>query len=194
MNGGDQEVYNKCLFRTVCISELKSEMHLRNVTYSPSDSFYILTLKLRREILLKSEHQTLLVKRLDEEIAAHDASKHTVGSRYKCSLVGCSFSCTNHNKYLVHLEFVHHNSKSRLACQFKHSCYRDFPSISMLKSHVKDVHKKRVSPVEIRQNQLVERLIRLSCVEVSCGYQKVSCLADLKAHMYTHTDKKDSVQ
>ena len=80
MNGVDQEVYNKCLFRTVCISELKSEMYLRNVSYSPSDSFYILTLKLRREILLKSGDQHLLIKRLDEEIAAHDASKHTVGS------------------------------------------------------------------------------------------------------------------
>ena len=189
----DQEIYNKCLFRTVNYFELKNELMLRNINFSPSDSYYILTLKLRKEILVKSDENSTLVKRISEEIAAFVTNK-TEGSKYTCSLVGCAFTCTNHRKYMSHLELVHQNTKSRLFCQFRHNCSRDFPSYKLLETHVKAVHKKRTSHVELRLNQLVERLTNLVCVEKSCGNQVVTSIINFKAHLYSHTDKKEEVQ
>ena len=55
MDGPDQELYNKCLFRNVSYEEIKLEMSARQINFSPSDSYFILTLKLRREILQKSD-------------------------------------------------------------------------------------------------------------------------------------------
>ena len=131
MDGKDQEVYNRALFRNINFLELKSELISRNINFSPSDSYFLLTLKLRREILQKNEGNEVLVNKLVEEIAEQDASKHSVANRYRCSLPGCSFICKNHKKYLSHLEFVHQNTKSRLMCQFRHSCTREFPSVSI---------------------------------------------------------------
>ena len=193
MDGHDQTLYNKCLFRTVSYDEIKSEMVVRNVNFSPSDSYYILTLKLRREILGKSEENKNLLKNLDDEIAADEASKHTVGSRYKCCLTGCSYTCTNHAKYMKHLELVHHNTTSRLTCQFKHVCERDFPGLGMLKTHVADFHKKKTSSVMIRQDQLVEQISRVRCPQASCGHATFSKISDIKNHIYSHTKKKEDV-
>lgn len=193
MDGQDQELYNKCLFRTVSYEELKSKMIVRKINFSPSDSYYILTLKIRREILLKSDVNAQLVKNLDEEISSYYASKHTVGSRYRCCLVGCSYSCTNHSKYMNHLEFVHQNTPSRLTCQFRHNCERDFPSFSMLKAHVGNVHKKKTSSVALQQNQLVAEITKIKCPQSSCGQATFSRIDDLKTHLYSHTNKKEEV-
>ena len=193
MDGQDQTLYNKCLFRTVSYAEIKSEMVLRSINFSPSDSYYILTLKLRREILGKNEENKQLLKNLDDEIAADNASKHTVGSRYRCALIGCLYTSANHAKYMKHLDLVHHNTKARLACQFKHVCERDFPGLSMLKTHVADTHKKKTSSVAIRQDQLVEELAKLRCLQASCGHHTFSKIIDLKNHLYSHTKKKEDV-
>ena len=103
-----------------------------NVNFSPCDSYLILTLKLRRDILVKSNDQPDIVDLINQEIVALDETKPAGGSRYRCSVVGCTFRCPSHLKYMTHLQFVHYNSKSRLACQYRHSCSRDFPNFSML--------------------------------------------------------------
>ena len=194
MEGRDQEIYSKCLFRTISYGEIKAEMMTRNINFSPNDTYYILTLKLRREIVKDSEVFGSTIEKIDEEIRAHEAIKHSVGSRYDCCLVGCKFSCRNHRKYLEHLQFLHHNSKSRLTCQYRHNCSRDFPSFETLNSHVKNVHVKKTGTVEIRQNQLVEQLTNLKCLEVSCGHQTASSIDLLKKHLYTHTNRREEVQ
>ena len=195
MNAKDQEVYGKCLFMTISYHQMKSEMESRSINFSPCDLYYILTLKLRREILQKNDGSDTLIKQINVEIAATENTREaSIGTKYKCCLAGCSFSCSNHYKYLAHFEFVHYNCKSRLTCQFRHNCSRDFPTFSMLQSHVKNIHKKRQSPIEIRQNQLVEQLTKLKCIEKSCGNQSVSNITQLKAHLYTHTARKETVK
>ena len=191
MDGKDQEVYSRALFRNINYLQLKSELVSRNTNFSPSDTYYLLTLKLRRGILQKYEGNEVLVKKIDEEIAEQDTSKHSVANRYRCSLPGCPFISKNHKKYLSHLEFVHQNTKSRLMCQFRHSCTREFPSVSMLKSHVKTAHSKQLSSVQLRQSQLVEDITSLKCVESSCNHQTVSNIKSLKIHLYSHTGKRE---
>ena len=194
MDGRDQEVYSKCLFRSISLAELKAELLLRNVNFSPSDSYLILTLKLRRDILVKSDDQPDIVDLINQEIVALDETKPAGGSRYRCSVVGCTFRCPSHLKYMTHLQFVHYNSKSRLACQYRHSCSRDFPNFSMLKSHVLNCHTRAKTTVSVRQNMLVEELTRLECQEVSCGHQSAGSIQLLKKHLYTHTNKSEKVK
>ena len=69
MDGKDQEIYNRALFRNINYLQLKSELVSRNINFSPSDSYFLLTLKLRREILQKYEGKGVLVQKPDEEIA-----------------------------------------------------------------------------------------------------------------------------
>ena len=193
-NLGDFEAYSKCLFRTISYYEVKTELEDRGINFSPSDTYYILTLKLRSELLRKADPNCAIARKVDEEVAAYKAQKHTVGSLYKCCLVGCNFACTNHDNYLRHLEFVHQSSSARLTCNYRHDCSRNFPSFGQLKSHVLNFHKKNKSSVLIRQNQLVEQLTRLRCVEASCGHATVSSISHLKTHLYSHTGRKEQVR
>ena len=194
MEGKDEEVYSKSLFRTISYAQLKSELLFRRINFSPSDPYYVLTLKLRRQILQKSNGNQMLLKNLDEEISQHEENKHSVGRKYRCSVVGCPYISSNHKKYLFHLKFVHLNSKYRLKCQFGHFCSREFPSFSMLKAHVQNSHTKQPSSVEIRQRQLVEQLTSLKCSHDSCSHQSVSSIKNLKTHLYSHTDKREETQ
>ena len=127
-----EDLYGKCLFRTISYVDVKTQLHARNVNFAPSDSYYILTLKLRRDILLEGNSKSETAKHITEEINALTASRHSIGSRYKCSLTGCNFLSTKYEKYLRHLEFVHQNSSARLVCNFRHHCSRSFPSFSSL--------------------------------------------------------------
>ena len=61
MDGKDQEVYSRALFRNINYLQLKSELVSRNTNFSPSDTYYLLTLKLRRGILQKYEGNEVLV-------------------------------------------------------------------------------------------------------------------------------------
>ena len=194
MNGRDQEIYSKALFRSISYSELKSELESRKINFSPSDSYYILTLRLRRTILRESEGSNKVADRIDDEISAYEKSKHNVGSRFKCSLIGCPHIASNHRKYLSHLEFSHVNTSSRLTCQFRHNCSRDFPSFKLLKAHCLNVHMKRKSAVLLRQDQLVQQIVKLKCAMSSCGHQEVSTIKELKIHLNDHTDKREEVQ
>ena len=194
MEDNDFESYNKCLFRTISYFELKHELEMRNINFSPSDSYYILTLKLRREILRKTDPKCIIGMKIDEEITAYKSNLHSVGNRYKCSLVGCSFLCKNHAKYMSHLEFVHQNSTSRFTCNYGHNCPRTFQTFKLLKSHVANYHVKHRSSVVVRQNMLVEQLLQVKCLQVSCGHEIVSTISKLKLHLYSHTDRKEEVK
>ena len=194
MEGKDLEIYNQCLFKTISLHALKSELNARNVYFSPSDTFLMLTLRMRKDILETLQIQHSVVASIENEIKAYEAIKKKSGSSYDCSFPGCPFRCIHHRKYLQHLDNVHHNSKSRVVCQFRHECNRDFPTVQMLKVHVKKDHERRESSVAIKQNQLVQEITTLKCGEKSCNFQSVSNLSALKKHLFTHTDKKEETR
>ena len=79
MDGRDQEVYSKCLFRSISLAELKAELLLRNVNFYPSDSYLILTLKRRRDILVKSNDQPDIFDLINQEIVGLDETKPAGG-------------------------------------------------------------------------------------------------------------------
>ena len=194
MEGKDLVIYNKSLFNKISYCELKSELILRKINFSPSDSYAILTFKIRRDILQNLNIQHAVVQSLDKEIKIYEDTKHKFGASYICSLPGCSFKCLRHRSYMFHLLNVHHNTKSRMVCQFQHECSRDFPTVEMLKRHIKSDHQRRTSSVVINQNQLVEKVTVLKCRMISCGNQTSSTILWLKKHLYSHTDKKEEVQ
>ena len=49
------ELYNKCLFKTISLHQLKLELIRRNISYLFDDSYDILTIKLRVQILKDSK-------------------------------------------------------------------------------------------------------------------------------------------
>ena len=194
MEGKDLEIYNRSLFKTINFIELKQELVLRSINFSPSDTYILLTLRLRKSILESLDIQHSVVESIDNEIKVYDQTKQRSGSGYSCSIPGCSFRCLRHKKYIHHLGLVHHNTKSRLVCQFRHDCSRDFATVNLLKTHIKRDHEKQLSSVAINQNQLVEEIVTLRCVEKSCSNQVVSNIVALKKHLLTHTNKKELVQ
>ena len=194
MEGRNLEIYNVCLFKTINFEELKSEMVSRQINFSPSDSYVMLTLRLRKEILQSLDIQHALVANLEKEIKIYERTKHKSGSRYDCSVPGCSFVCVHHRKYVEHLNLVHRNTNSRVVCQFRHECSRDFATVGQLKVHITRDHENHRSSVQIRQNQMVQELTSLQCSEKSCNNHKVSNILSLKKHLFSHTDKKEDTQ
>ena len=196
MEGKDQEIYNKVLFRTASLFELKNGLSERNISYNASDSYYLLTLKLRVVILRANDVQNEVRKSMEEEIEVIVASQRkTPGLRYECSVPGCKFHCLNYSNYLKHLSFLHQNSGSRLVCQYRNKCNRDFQTVQMLKTHFLNSHKNQWrSSLAIRQNQLIEELTSLRCMKNSCGNQISGGIVELKKHLYKHTNKKEEVQ
>ena len=65
-------IYNKALFRNATLVELKNELEERNISWNPSDSYYLLTLKVRVDILHKTKtfHETR--KAMEEEMRADE--------------------------------------------------------------------------------------------------------------------------
>ena len=49
-----EELYNKCLFKQICVKELESELKHREIPIKLVDSFHIMTSKLRLDILVRS--------------------------------------------------------------------------------------------------------------------------------------------
>ena len=194
MEGIEFDLYNKCLFKTINYNQLKSELLSRNINFSPSDTYPILTLRMRKDILEKLHIQHSVVQNIDSEIKLFEKVKYKSTSGYRCSFPGCSFQNLQHKRYVYHLQNVHHNSKSRLVCQFRHECTRDFPTVQMLRMHITRDHQRRESSVVLNQNQLVEQITTLKCLENSCGHQSVSSILTLKKHIFSHTDKKEDTK
>ena len=194
MEGSDQTLYNKLSFRKASFEEAKDEILKREIMFSPSDTTYILTLRLRKYILEKAELQSDVVQTIENELIEYEKRRRRPGDKYNCCLPGCKFSCSVHGKYISHLDLVHHHSTSKFICQHRHLCTREFQSVEMLKSHIKAVHEKRITSVEISQNQLVKQLTKLKCCVASCGHSIFSSINLLKKHLQTHTDRKEEVQ
>lgn len=191
MEGSEFDLYNKCLFRTICVSELQTELTLRNDDFSPSDSYHILTLRLRKKILTAANVQSDIVLQLNDEIIAYNKSKCSTYSSYNCCIPGCSFRCTWHRKYIFHLEANHYNSASALVCNHNHKCKRRFPTVSLLRKHLKNDHGKQ-SSVQRNRIQFVESLLELKCSHSACN-QTVGSISSLKTHIFTHLESKESV-
>ena len=194
MEGRDFELYNYCLFKKINLVDLKEALVAKNVFFSPSDTYAMLTLRLRKVILENFDIQHSVIESINKELEVVEKMKQRAGSGYDCSVPGCSFCCIRHKKYVDHLDLVHHNTRSRLVCQYRHECSRDFPSVNMLRNHLKKDHEKKESSASMRQNQLVEEIVTFKCREKSCSNQLVSSIAALKKHMLTHTDRKELVQ
>ena len=195
MEGRDFQIYNKCLFKGIDYCALKSELIERKIDFSPSDTYHILTLRLRKEILKCYPDQKFLLDNVQQELDNYNENKHKGGSRYICKIPGCPFNSVNYRKYLSHLDMVHRSSKSRFVCQYRHQCSREFQSLILLKNHISRDHSNKTTTVEMNQNQLVVELTIIKCAEQSCGHQSVSSIPELKKHLYSaHTDKKEEIQ
>ena len=192
----EEGLYSRCLFKHISVNELESELKKRNITIYPSDSYHILTVKLKLNILETSDSLPDVRKDLEEEMEdfyiAYSVGVEKQNTGYKCCLVGCKFKARNHKVYVKHLQF-HDSFLHKVMCQLK-GCQREFSNVSMLKTHIKTCHRQpRTSTVSLRQNQLIEELAHLRCLQTECGRQTVSTLADLKKHLKCHTDKRDMV-
>jgi hypothetical protein len=93
-NIGEQEVYSQCLFKTISFHELKKELKKKNVSFPPSDSYYILTLKMRAKILEEAGAEPNLLKETEDEIGSNNKSKQK-RKAYNCCLTGCTFKTVN---------------------------------------------------------------------------------------------------
>ena len=129
----------------------------------------MLTLRLRKVILENLDIQHSVIESISKELEVFEKKKQRAGSRYDCSVPGCSFCCIRHKRYLDHFDLVHHNTRSRLVCQYRHECSRDFPSVNMLMNHLKKDHGKKDSSASIKQSQLVEKIVTFKCREKSCS-------------------------
>ena len=188
---GEEEIFNKCLFKQISVHELKSEIVKRNISFSNSDSYHILTVKVKLDILEKSNVHPDVRNDLADEIASFSTSLRSQGS-YKCCFSGCSYESKWHRRYVRHLE-IHGTMNQKVSCQFK-SCQRELTNVVMLRNHIKLCHKKpRSGLVYARQKQLVEQLVKIRCPLTSCQHQIVNTVADLKKHLKSHNDKAEMV-
>ena len=190
----EEELYNKCLFKHISMKDLETELSQRDVLFYPSDSYHILTTKLKLAILEKSCAQSDVQREFRSDITAFYGSGKP-GEKwetYKCCLNGCKYEAKEHKKYVSHLQ-IHQSIPHKIVCQLR-GCTRELSNLSMLKTHIKISHRSpRVSMVSLKQNQLVQELINLCCMETSCGHQKVSNLIELKKHLVVHTARRDMV-
>ena len=117
MEGKEFQLYSKCLFRTIDFNQLRYELISRKVNFKPTDTYYIMTLSLHKDILEKTEPNNVVLENIAKDLDENEKTRFRGGARYKCQLPGCPFETTNYKKYLAHLEKVHRNSNLRYLCQ-----------------------------------------------------------------------------
>ena len=91
----DEELYNKLLFKALSLQDLKLELKRRNIPCSVSDTYYILRLKLRLQILKDSNADSVHFQPILDEIN-YFALQQKKSQVYHCSLPGCPFRAHNH--------------------------------------------------------------------------------------------------
>ena len=191
----EERLYSRCLFKHISVNELELELKKRNINADKSDSYNILTVKLKLNILQGSNSLPDVRRGLEKEIEDFYRSSVAGASErqtYKCCLVGCQFKARNHKNYVRHLQF-HESFPHNVVCQLR-GCKREFSNVSMLKTHIKTWHHApRTSTTSLRQNQLIEELTHLRCLQTECGHQIVNNLEDLRKHLYCHTVNRDMV-
>ena len=92
MEGRDFELYNFCLFKTISLVNLKEALLARNVNFSPSDTYAMLTLRMRRAILENLDIQHSVIESIDLELEVFEKTKQRTGSGYDCSVPGCTLA------------------------------------------------------------------------------------------------------
>ena len=184
-----EALYSKCLFRTIGFKELKNEIDNFKIA-STGESYYVMCLKLRLDILKRSNCSDDIIKSIREELDSLDKTK----SGYFCSYYGCHFVPTrNYDKLLHHLKTLHIGNSQKILCQLN-GCRRELSSVAMLNVHIKTCHRVRKNSFCIKQNQISEQLTTLHCPSSSCGHQQVASIRDLKVHITRdHTDQKQEV-
>ena len=174
-----ESLYSRCLFKTISFHELKTELVKRSIEVS-GDTFYIMTLKLRLDILGKENCDVAAQDDLRTEILV--AKKDCGKGYFTCSVPGCSYSKSNYRSLLTHLNLVHPNNRHPIVCQYN-GCPRVLSSMTMFNLHIKTCHQPRRSSVALKQNQLCEEYEVIQCQNVSCGHQKFKRVKDLKVHL-----------
>ena len=187
----NEEVYNKLLFKTISFHDLKLELKRRSIPSLLSDTYYILTLKLRLEILKESKVDLVHVQPLIEEID-YFYSQQRKSKLFECCLIGCPFKARDHKDYVKHLRVLHTNSKQKVECKLR-GCGQEFSGVQMLEMHIKIVHRSRQSLVKLNQNQIVEQFSHLRCLSSSCQHQVVQNIKELKKHVGIHFERLESV-
>ena len=187
----EEDLYSKSLFKTISVHDLKNVLRKKNIEFSSSDSYHILTLKLRVKLLKDSNADITLVQPLVDEISSFFSTRK-VRNVYKCCLTVCPFKTSNHERYVDHLRALHSTSKTNLICQLK-GCQREFAGLYLLLIHIKTTHRSRPSLVKSRQSMLVEQFAQLRCMSSSCGNQIVQTIKELKNHQNWHFDRNHTV-
>ena len=187
----EEDVYNKCLFKTITYKDLKDKLDKKDIKFSSTESYLILTLKLRVQILQESNADEKLIQPLISEIETYLSSQRRK-KLYSCCLTGCPFKTNNHTQYVKHLKAFHQNSRQKMVCNLK-GCQRDFLGIQQLEIHVKSAHRSRPSSVKLHQSQLVEQFQKLRCPSSSCNHQTKQSIKELKSHLNEHFAKKETV-
>ena len=187
----NQELYNKCLFKTISLSDLTKELKERYIKFDSDETYYLLTLKIRAHILNASNAHPRYIQPVLDEIKF--LSSNTKKKYYACSYPGCPFKTGQHNKYVEHLRLVHSTNKQNVECKLK-GCSRVFLGVSQLEIHLKTAHRSRQSSVALRQRMFVNQIIRMKCSMTSCGHQIVPGVKELKKHLTSHLEKRETVQ
>ena len=125
-----EALYAKCLFRTISFDNLKQELLNRSLVVT-SDSYYVLTLKLRLAILRVSKCSNELQLELEAELNSFKQKR----MGYKCSLSGCKYVSKNYYCLLNHLKSLHYGTEQKIVCQL-HGCTRELSNVNMLNMHI----------------------------------------------------------
>ena len=102
LRGQAESLYIKCLF-----DEARKELQNREILFH-SDSYYVMCLKLRLNLLEQSENNDEEVSELKAELDTY--KKKPAG--YCCSIVGCDYVTKNYNRLLQHLKQLHSGSQN----------------------------------------------------------------------------------
>ena len=190
----EEELFNKCLFKQISLTDLKNELNNRQLDCFQADSYHILTSKLKLHILEQCQAMPLVREDIKNEIAAfYSTGPGRQKKVYQCCLIGCKFQAKQHKNYIRHLQF-HGTITQKLVCQLR-GCTRELSNLVMLKNHIKTSHRlPRSSLLSVKQNQMIQELVQLRCLETSCQHQTVLNVKDLKTHlMKIHTEKREMV-
>ena len=88
----EEELFNKCLFKQISLTDLKNELNNRQLDCFQADSYHILTSKLKLHILEQCQAMPLVREDIKNEIAAfYSTGPGRQKKVYQCCLIGCKF-------------------------------------------------------------------------------------------------------
>ena len=194
LEGEDFSFYNKCVFKTIPLHDLKCQLEKRDVHFFNFDSYHILILRLKLKILEHNHIQASTQEIIREELELYEHSKKRKKSVYECCVAGCSFKSLRHSSYLSHLRLAHYNSQAKLVCNYKHQCQSEFSVFLQLKNHISKDHLDRSRYSNKFHGRIVEEMVTIKCCQTSCGHQSVTSIEHLKKHIFeVHLKAKEDI-